>query len=133
MGLSVSDYERKGTRYVFDSLILRNNQRGIESFDGADVTVTNALVQGNTRHGILAYGGAMTVVNSTIDRNPSGVSGWQAGGASVRIDVENTIFSNSMRAIDLDQGGGPPVVATVARSTFWTNVQTLLTRHQRRP
>ena len=122
--IRVSDFRRSGRRYVFDSLVLRQNKNGLEAMDGAPVTVTNALVQGNTGHGLIGFGASLTVINSTVDGNQSGVTGWWTGASdSVRavVDVQNTIFSGNRRAIDLDDANGRPLTWTVTESTFWGN------------
>ena len=122
--IRVSDYRSSGRRYVFDSLVLRQNKNGLEAMDGAPVTVTNALVQGNTGHGLIGYGASLTVINSTVDGNQSGVTAWWTGASdSVRavVDVQNTILSGNRRAIDLDDANGRPLTWTVTESTFWGN------------
>ena len=54
VGLSVDDYSGTGKKNVFDSIIARNNRTGVECTQGASVTVTNALIQGNTSHGVIS-------------------------------------------------------------------------------
>jgi hypothetical protein len=115
--------------HTFDSMTFRNNGVGLElqgdHLAGSPVTVTNALVQGNTMHGLLTQGiSPLTVINCTVDGNRSGISAWYVaqGSAPLTLDVQNTIFSNNRFAIDLDAGGPPSSLSTtVTQSTFWGN------------
>lgn len=123
----------RGT-FAFDSLVLQNNTRGLEvegnkPVPDTSVTLTNALLRGNTSHGATTVGTSpLTIINSTIDGNGSGASAWYGGasaaGATLVLDVQNTIFTNNLRAIDLDSASVPDaskVSATIAGSTFWNN------------
>ena len=130
VGLSLNDPKRSGKTYAFDSIIARNNQKGIECLLGASVVVTNALLQGNTGQRVIGVGGSITVVNSTVDGNSAGVSGWWSGSAAftMTVDIENTIFSNNRRAIDLDDASTGQLTTTVTHSTFWGNVANVFSK-----
>jgi len=123
----------RGT-FAFDSLVLQNNTRGLEvegnkPVSDTSITLTNALLRGNTGHGAATVGTSpLIIVNSTIDGNGSGASAWYGGGsaagATLVLDVQNTIFTNNLRAIDLDTTAvqdASKVSATIASSTFWNN------------
>src|SRR5262245_53273436 len=77
---------------TLDAVVLRNNLVGVEAYLYGSVTVTNALIQGNTSHGLIAVGPvAVTIVNATIDGNASGVSPWftPVGGGNEVVDIRN--------------------------------------------
>jgi|GEM_PF-2576790 len=129
IGLSVW----QGT-FAFDALVLRNNSRGIEVEGNkmppdASVTLTNALLRGNKGHGAQTVGTSpLTIINATIDGNGSGATAWYSGaavaGPSLALDVQNTIFTNNVRAIDLNTitvDDASRVSATIKNSTFWNN------------
>ena len=85
------------------------------------LSLANALVQGNTTGFIAKNGTTLTIINSTIDSNGTGVIGYTLPGPT--IDVQNTIFSNNPTAILVDDIGREPPVVNITHSTFWANTR----------
>ena len=116
--------------HAFDSIIARNNTLGVEVLGGEppypSLSLTNALVQGNTTGFIAKNGTTLTIINSTIDSNSTALIGYTRPGPT--IDVQNTILSNNPTAVLFDEVPGlstPPVVI-VTHSTFWANTRNVV-------
>jgi hypothetical protein len=114
----------RGT-YSLDSIVVRDNGTGIEAWENdTTLTVTNVVVQRNRLQGISGYDTqALTVINSTVDGNGTGVFLRVIRTEPREVEIQNTILSNNGRAVDLNDGAAtmPVASAIVTSSTFWAN------------
>jgi MYXO-CTERM domain-containing protein len=114
-----------GGTYAFDSIVFRQNGTGVlvANDNGLpDLTLTNALVQGNGV-GVMASNGArLTVINGTLDHNQTAaVDDSSTGNAWITLD--NAIVSNNATALQVTEI--QQAFVTVSSSTFWANGVTL--------